>query len=88
VRKTSKEIIDAHVEYFLTQDFKTVCHALANCLLDQFKLSVFKTLTDQQKSDLMARIHRNAESLSSFMVNGNAGDLAVMPMDQFDADDK
>jgi hypothetical protein len=84
MRKTSTEILDAHVEYFLTQDFATVCKALANCLLDEYRLSNFKTLTKEQRDSLMARIHRNAESVASFMIHGPCGDLDVRPIEQSD----
>lgn len=75
--KTNKEVIDKLTEYFITQDKKTIARSLANMMIDLNRIFYLKTLPEDEKALLNARVIANVLSLRRFIENGPEGDLTL-----------
>lgn len=71
----NKEVIEKLVEYFVTQDIKTIAHCLAAIMVDCNRLVNQEKLSLSQRKNLWNRIHLNNKSLSEFLEKGPQGDL-------------
>jgi hypothetical protein len=75
VQKSNKEVIDSLVEYFLTQDHKIICKALAGMIIDQNRIHHLEDLNAEDTDRLFERIKLNSERLERFILNGPVGDV-------------
>lgn len=65
--KTNKEVIEEIVAHLMEHaDMKTVCRALANCMIDYHRLSRLEDLPQAEKDNLASRIKINTEELVNF----------------------
>jgi len=79
--KTNKEIIDSLVEYFLTQEPRIVCRALANMLIDNNRIYNYNELPKEEADSLKTRMKKNLEKLHYFIENGPNGNLTMGHLD-------
>ena len=73
-------LIDRLQEYFLTQDAKVVCRALANCLVDFHRLATFEGLPQQEADSLIDRLGKNEEFLFKFYKDEPLSMATIVPL--------
>lgn len=78
--KTNKEVIDKLTEYFITQDKKTIARSLANMMIDFNRIFYLKSLPEDERVLLNARIIANMLALRKFIKDGPDGDLILYNM--------
>lgn len=67
---TNKEVIDNLQRYFLKQDMKVITRALANAMIDYYRIAHRSTLPEDELTRLVYRIKKNADQLQKFVKSG------------------
>ena len=73
--KTNKDVIDALVKYFLSQNPALIARGLANCMLDLSRFLYIGELETHEQEVLLARTEKNVESLNKFIIDGPDGSI-------------
>lgn len=77
----NKKVVDELQQYFLNQDYKTICRLLSNCMLDYHRLANFNELPDGEKISLNARIKLNSIEVGKFVKNGPDGNIKISTLE-------
>lgn len=73
--KTNKEVIDKLQDYFMKQDIKLVCRALAGTMIDINRIMNIEYLPQEEYLLLIARLMANNTQLMKFINDGPQGNF-------------